>query len=286
MTKIAMVIVNYNDAKTTKKLLENIKDYSRLSLIIIVDNHSTDDSLKQLKQYENKKIKIVESKENKGYAAGLNIGAKYALEKLKECHIIFSNSDIIIHDEKDLEKLGKDLDTKEIAVVGPTIVENKSLNRGWKMPSITNEILQNLPWYGKHAKKKNLYQESHYQKELSFVDVVSGCIFAVDGKVLEEIGYFDENTFLYYEEQILSQKLKKQNQKVAVDNEVIVIHNHSVTINQNMNQIKKYKQLKESQRYFVKNYLQASRFQVFLLDMTKYGFLILLYIKNFLKGGR
>ena len=286
MTKIAMVIVNYNDAITTKTLLENIKDYSCLSLIVVVDNNSTDTSVKELKKLETKKIKIVEAKENKGYAAGLNIGAKYAIEKLKECHIIFSNSDIIIRDEKDLEKLGKDLESKEIAVVGPTIVENKALNRGWKMPSISNEILQNLPWYGKHVKKKNLYKENHYQKELSFVDVVSGCIFAVDGKVLKEIGYFDENTFLYYEEQILSKKLKQENQKVVVDNEVIVIHNHSVTINQNMNQIKKYKQLKESQRYFVKNYLQANRIQLFLLDVTKCGFLILLHIKSFLKGGR
>ena len=53
-----------------------------------------------------------------------------------------------------------------------------------------------------------------------------------------------------------------------------------------MNQIKKYKQLKESQRYFVKNYLQANRIQLFLLDVTKCGFLILLHIKSFLKGGR
>ena len=49
MKKLGMVIINYNDYETTEILLNNIKEYDSLDSIVIVDNHSTDDSYKLLK---------------------------------------------------------------------------------------------------------------------------------------------------------------------------------------------------------------------------------------------
>ena len=46
------MIINYNDAKTTEKLLNNVKDYKSISKIIVVDNHSSDDSYQVLKKWE------------------------------------------------------------------------------------------------------------------------------------------------------------------------------------------------------------------------------------------
>ena len=109
MKKLGFVIVNYNDANTTIRLLNQIKDYKNIDQIIVVDNNSTDDSVKKLKKLKSKKIKIIENKENKGYASGLNTGAKYLIQTLGECNIIFSNSDIIIKNEKDLDTLSSDI---------------------------------------------------------------------------------------------------------------------------------------------------------------------------------
>ena len=53
-----MVIVNYNDYKTTKRLLDNVKNYKILKEIVVVDNKSTDDSLENLQRLKNKKITI------------------------------------------------------------------------------------------------------------------------------------------------------------------------------------------------------------------------------------
>ena len=75
--KNGIVILNYNDSENTMLMLDDIKNYKILSAIIVVDNHSTDDSFKKLKKYENSKIKIIEAPENKGYAAGNNFGIKY-----------------------------------------------------------------------------------------------------------------------------------------------------------------------------------------------------------------
>ena len=285
MTKLGMVILNYNDYKTTSVLLENVKDYKCLDLIVVVDNNSTDSSVMHLKKYENKKIVVLESNENKGVAAGYNIGARYLNEKLKKCNIIFSNSDIIINKEEDLEKLSSDIMRHSIAVVGPTIVENRKLNRGWMMPTIEDEIKFNLPFISRKYRKENLYDESHYNEELSIVGVVSGCFFCASGDVLKKIDYLDENTFLYYEEQILSKKLERIDMQVAVDNDVVIIHNHSVTIDKNVKRINKYKILKTSQRYFVKEYLLADEKELKRLDFTNKLSLILLYIRCFFKGG-
>ena len=285
MTKLGMVIINYNDYKTTSFLLDSIKDYKCLDLIVVVDNKSTDDSLKHLKKYENNKIKIIEAEENKGYAAGLNAGAKEVIKKLKNCNIIFSNSDVIINKEEDLEKLSKDIGKHSIAVVGPTIVENISLNRGWMLPTIKDEIKFNLPLVSRKYRKEILYDDEHYNEDLSIVGVVSGCFFCVSGKVLEEVDYFDEATFLYYEEQILSKKLEEKDYQVAVDNNVVIIHNHSVTIDKNINKVNKYKELKKSQRYFVKEYLQATEKELKWLDFTNKLSLVILYIRCFFKGG-
>ena len=80
--KIACVIVNYNDAKTTIALLKQICDYKSLNHIIIVDNCSTDNSYASLKQFETNNIIVLQAEKNKGYGAGNNFGIKYAKDIL------------------------------------------------------------------------------------------------------------------------------------------------------------------------------------------------------------
>ena len=281
MTKLGMVIINYNDYRLTKRLLDNIKDYKVLNLIVIVDNASTDNSYDRLKREENKKIVVIKAKENKGYATGLNLGAKYVIDKLGKCNIIFSNSDIIISSEEDLKRLNKDIGKHKIGLVGPTIVENKTLNRGWMMPTIKDEIRFNLPLVSRKYKKRILYDEEHYNEELSIVGVVSGCFFCIDGELLKKVKYFDEKTFLYYEEQILSKKLEKLDYQVAVDNNVVIVHDHSKTIDKNVGRIKKYNALKTSQQYFVEKYLKADKRELRLLKLTNKLSLVILYIRCF-----
>ena len=283
--KIGFIIINYNDYESTKKLLWNIKDYKCLDLIVVVDNNSTDDSfnkLKKLKTLSNKNIDFIKTNENGGYAKGLNFGARYALKKLKKANLIFSNSDIIVNSEDDIKKLSSDINNHGIGigVVGPTIVERDKLNRGWKMPSVNDEIKANLPLISRYFNKSRYYSDDYYKGHNSFVSVVSGSFFMVDGDLLKDIDFFDENTFLYYEENIFSKKIEKTHRKVAVDNDVRVIHNHSVTIDKNFKRVEKYKELKKSQRYFVSEYLDASGFQLFLLDATNKLSLFVLHIRN------
>lgn len=283
MKKLAIVIINYNDYETTKKLLNNIRDYKCLEKIVVVDNNSTDSSYEQLKMLENKKIVTLKNTKSKSYASGLNLGAKYLIKELKSCNIIFSNSDIIIEKEQDLIKLSQDTEKFNIGVVGPVIKEMNTLNRGWPLSTAKKEILYNLPLISRYFKKKyETYKESHYQEELAIVEVVSGCFFLVNSDLLKEVHFFDENTFLYYEEKIFAKKVEKTKYQLAVDTKVQIIHNHSVTIDKAESKISKYKILKESQRYYVKNYLKANFIEMLFLFITNKLSLIILYIRCFL----
>lgn len=282
--KTGFVIVNYNDYETTLKLMKNIQNYSILNQIVIVDNCSIDNSYQQLLKLQNDKIKVIKSEENKGYAAGLNVGAKYLIDKYQECNIIFSNADIVIDEEEDLKKILEILDSNETyGLVAPVIREHEGLNRGWKIPTPLQDAALNILWIHKYLRPKLLfYKDSEYHDE-TLVDAVSGCFFCMKSSCLKDVGYFDENTFLYYEENIISKKLQNKSYKVVLINKVSVFHNHAVTIDKNIHSIKKFKILKKSQLYFQKQYNHANPIELFLLVLTSKMSLFVLQIANYLR---
>ncbi len=277
--KNGIVIVNYNDYKTTKRLIDNIKDYKIFDKIVIVDNKSSDNSLKELKKLENKRIVVIDSGENKGYSYALNVGCKYLIDKYKECKIIVSNSDIIIQSENDIKDLFELVKGKNV-IVGPTIIEGNNLNRGWIVPKPMDDVAMNiLGLYKKYQKRHLMYQDSYYNKDISKVGTVSGCFFAISSKHLEEMGYFDENVFLYYEENIMGVKTRDLGKNIIVANNIDVIHDHAVSIDKSLKRIKKYDILKNSQYYFEKTYNHASKGELFLLKLTSKITRVILLIK-------
>lgn len=277
--KNGIVIVNYNDYKTTKRLIDNIKDYKIFDKIVIVDNKSSDNSLKELKKLENKRVVVIDSGENKGYSYALNVGCKYLIDKYRECKIIVSNSDIIIQSENDIKDLFELVKGKNV-IVGPTIIEGNNLNRGWIVPKPMDDVAMNiLGLYKKYQKRHLMYQDSYYNKDISKVGTVSGCFFAISSKHLEEMGYFDENVFLYYEENIMGVKTRDLGKNIIVANNIDVIHDHAVSIDKSLKRIKKYDILKNSQYYFEKTYNHASKGELFLLKLTSKITRIILLIK-------
>ena len=277
--KSGIVIVNYNDYESTIALINNIKDYKNINKIVVVDNSSTDDSYSKLSKLDIKKLKVIKSNKNNGYSSAINIGSKYLIDLYKECYIIVSNSDIIIKDEKEVDKILKGFNKSNIGVVAPNIIEKGTLNRGWKLPSPIIDSLLNIIFIHRYLRKIFInYNNKHYLKEFSKVEAVSGCFFIIDSIVLKKIDYLDENVFLYYEENILGNKLKKKKYNLLISNYASVIHNHSVSIDKSVNKINKYKILKKSQYYYHITYNKANIIERFLLKITNNLSMIILYI--------
>ena len=280
--KTAFLIVNYNDYETTLKLINNIKNYSCLDKILIVDNCSTDDSFNKLSECSNETVEVMQTSVNKGYSAGINAGCKRLKETLGDCYIIISNPDIIIEKEYDIKKLIESIDN-ETAIMAPIINEHGKLNRGWKIPTPLKDTLLNFAVIHKWLRPKLLFYKNNYYHDIASVEAVSGCFFVINSIDLEKVNYFDENVFLYYEENIIAKKLQTINKKIKINTNIYVMHNHSVTIDKNISRIRKYKVLKKSQMYFQKTYNKANIFERFLLFITNKLTLLLLYIRGIFK---
>lgn len=286
MSKVGIVILNYNDYKTTINYVNKIKDYKVLNHILVVDNKSSDNSYEKLDELKSNKVTVIQTEENKGYAAGNNYGINYLNKHYDVDYIIISNPDIIV-EEKDILRLKKDMDSNpDISIVSPVIHQLGELKRGWKLPTIKDEILLNINYFHRKVEKKLEYDESKYSGNLTKVDVVSGCFFMIRRDIASLVGNFDESTFLYYEENILAKKLKNINKKSFIDNNANATHDLSISVDKSFNSIKKYKILKASQKYFVKYYLNANIFDMILLGLTYYVSLGISYVLCFFRNLR
>lgn len=98
---ISIIIVNYNSRNLLKNCVKSIVnnlngvDYE----IIVVDNHSTDNSIDLCKEIEYNELKIVESNENLGFSRANNLGVKYSSGQI----LHFLNPDTEIDDKFSLE---------------------------------------------------------------------------------------------------------------------------------------------------------------------------------------
>lgn len=280
-----LLIINYNDYKNTKRLIENVINFKTINRVVVLDNCSTDDSFSKLKKLTND-FDLIKSKGNLGYSYAINYGIKYIIKKYIKANVFISNSDIIIPTEDSLILMLKEL-KGDIGVVGPVINEHGVLNRGWKMPSPFVDSMLNLVLIHNIIRKKYVfYKDDYYQDKISYVDVVSGCFFLTNTDVMKKINYLDEEVFLYYEENILATKLKQQKMHEVIVNDAFIIHDHAATIDNNIKRIKKFKILKKSQYYFQTKYNNANIFEKILLKLNKNISLIFYKVTGLFKGGK
>lgn len=280
-----LLIINYNDYKNTKRLIENVADFKTIDKVVVLDNCSNDDSYLKLEKLDYN-FDLVKSEDNLGYSYAINYGIKYIIKKYKKANVFVSNSDIIIPTEDSLTLMLKEL-KGNVGVVGPVVNEHGTLNRGWRMPSPLTDAMLNLILIHNLVRKKYIfYKDSYYQDKISYVDVVSGCFFLTNTDIFKKIDYLDEAVFLYYEENILSAKLKNVNMCEVIVNDAFIIHDHAATIDNNIKRIKKFKILKKSQYYFQTKYNNANLFEKFLLKFNKNISLFCYKVASLFKGGK
>lgn len=245
--KTGIIVLNYNDSLETVKFVNNIINYNVVKEVVVVDNGSTDESIKELKKLDNVKLIILNN--NRGYAAGNNAGLKYLYEQDCDNYII-SNPDIIINKRNLIDFIAHMNADSSYHLFGPTIEEHGAINNGWKQRTIEYDIHDNYPIINRLFKNRIKYRKSYYKGAITAVDCISGCFFGIKKEVIDKLGFLDEGTFLYYEEDILCAKAKAAGLLACVLNNVKVTHNHSVTIDKNINHYRKLKALKDSQMYY------------------------------------
>ena len=121
---IGIVILNYETWDATLKCIKSIEktENTESVRVYLIDNASSSDMPVALKQYINDHdVVYISSKENRGYAAGNNLGIRKALED--QCgYILISNNDIVYR-KKSIETMCEFLKEKHGGIVGPQVVD-------------------------------------------------------------------------------------------------------------------------------------------------------------------
>jgi GT2 family glycosyltransferase len=181
MDLVSVIIVNYNGKKWLQKCLDSLLNQTYTNFeIILVDNKSTDDSIKFLKtNYLDKRLKIIEHKENSGFSGGNNIG----IESAKGEYILLLNNDTWV-DSDFLEKIMTFYKNNKYDIVAP--YENDYEDTKHPQYSIQIDILGH-PMYDRQKNDKADFY-------LSGVSLLFRKDFYLETKGL------DNNFFMYFEE--------------------------------------------------------------------------------------
>lgn len=267
MKNIAIIILNYNTWELTIQLIKNIREIdsiSTISDIVVVDNASTNNSkneLGKLSSYYN--YKLIENDHNDGYAAGNNIGLRYAYSKGYQYAFVVNN-DIIFDDKDILTKLIKVFSQhQDIAVVSPDIhgPDGYLYNRDRVRPTVWDMTL------GAIAYKKKGRGEISKGQTWCYAYRPQGCCMLVDLNKLKEVDFLDEHTFLYCEEIILAERLLKKKYRCACCVETSVIHNHSYTVKKSLSKLKFIKINLDSFNYYLKEYRRLNILKRFVCNL-------------------
>ena len=125
MKKLSIIIPCFNESKTIGKILKKILNQKYIKKqIIIVDDNSSDNSLKIIKKYSKNIDKIILHKKNKGKGACIISAKKY----IKGDAVIIQDGDLE-YDPKDYKKLYDPIFKKQYKVVYGSRVLGKKFNR-------------------------------------------------------------------------------------------------------------------------------------------------------------
>jgi len=221
--KVAMIILVWNDYKNTKECLESLRKISYSNLeIIVVDNNSSDGSCIQL-QKEYKNIKFIFNDENLGYAGGNNRGIEYAISNGAD-FVFVMNNDVTIDSPSIIDRmLDSYRENPQLGILGPKLLQ-LSWSGGFYEVSYKSkyyDIIRKI-FLKKQFNKMNINNAA----TMEIRTVVSGCALMIKRDVIEKIGGFNEEFFMFVEENDLCLRAIKAGFIVGQSNldETIVRH--------------------------------------------------------------
>lgn len=206
--KISIIIPNYNGADLLRKNLPKVLAVVGDAEIIIVDDASTDGSLRVLDSFKSK-IKVIKNERNLGFSSAVNKAVKEARGEM----LILLNTDVV--PEKDfLSPLLSHFSDQNVFAVG---CMDKSTENG--------KII--LRGRGIGCWKRGFFV--HARGEVDKINTlwVSGGSGAFRRSIWEKLGGFDDlyNPF-YWEDIDLSYRALKSGYKILFEPKSTVIHEH------------------------------------------------------------
>lgn len=261
---VSIIIVTWHVRKILQKCLQSIYNLEKSVPfeIIIVDNNSQDGTDSMIKE-EFLKVKYIKLNKNHGFAKACNLGAKESKGK----YLLFLNPDTQWHQEILPQVLNFYNNTDKIGVLGVKLLNsNKTTQYSVRaLPTLYSQliILSKLHIIFKELISKYLCLNFNYNQNQK-VEQVSGAFFMINRNIYDQIGGFDENFFIWFEEVDFCQQVKKIGFHNYYFSEVSIIHHGEESFKQ-INNLKKQIIFNKSLSYYFKKNKSQIEYLIILL---------------------
>ena len=235
--KLSIIIINYNLSNEVKNCINSLIkvamgiDYE----IILIDNHSEDESIIEVFNDISKNVQIrmsfFRTERNLGFGNACNLAEKKAVGDW----LFFLNPDTIIRDNI-FPKIIAEINDNYIGkgILGLNVNSNKFIDfSAGFFPNYFLEIL-NIFLVGRHfeaifVKLKTLFSRSKKLK----VKWVMGAALLISKNLFEQVESFDPDYFLYFEEMDLCKKVSDKKLPITYLSSVKIHHIGSVSSKKN-----------------------------------------------------
>ena len=213
-TEITLIIVSFKSDKLISQNLEIIKKFPT----IIVDNSKSNSLNKLVNKFDN--INLIVPNKNLGYGKANNLGVSFA----RTPYILIINPDIVLN-EKSIEQLYNSFieNIKNVGVLGPSLYDSEMKRR-------TNGSIS----YIKKIKGKNINNSLNNLPEGNIsCDFLVGCCLFMQRSFFVKLGGFDNNYFMYFEDNDLCDRIIKDGKTVMEIPSAKIIHLENLSSKKN-----------------------------------------------------
>lgn len=272
---VGIILVNYRGAKDTVECIDSLfkMEYQNF-FIVVVDNHSGDDSLDLL--YERQKLDdffIIQMENNEGFSGGNNAGITYALKKGAE-YILLLNNDTLVESKCLTQLVRVHQETENCGISIGKIYYEKERNRLWyaggeinlKTGKVTQRGLGDIDDFKKAAREE--------------VTFATGCCMCIVASLFEEIGLLDEDYFLYQEDAEFCHRVLLGGKKIIYEPSAIIFHKVSASTSKdkNMSPTTQYYMVRNRYIFVKRNVAEGWR------RFYAYGYCLAIYLYYWLRG--
>lgn len=220
-SKVAIVILNWNGAQLLPEFLPSVVQHSRSESVevIVADNGSTDNSLSLLEE-QFPQVKILDLKQNYGFARGYN----EALKQIEADYFVILNSDVEVTEgwlDEPVRLMEQD---RTIAAVQPKILAFQQKTH-FEYAGAAGGFVDRFGFPFCRGRIFNEVEEDHGQyNQTTNIFWSSGACLFVRAKLYHELGGFDADFWAHMEEIDLCWRLKNKGYRIIFTPESTVYH--------------------------------------------------------------
>ncbi|NER13372.1 glycosyltransferase [Leptobacterium flavescens] len=276
--RFAIVILNWNGKQLLEQFLPSVIAHSEGADIYVADNASTDDSVAFIRE-QYPQVKIVQNKENGGYAKGYND----ALQHIDTDVYCLLNSDVEVT-EGWLDPINTAFESnRNIAIIQPKILDYKRKEYFEYAGAAGGFIdLFGYPFCRGRVFQSLEKDEGQYDDTIDIFWASGACLF-VRSIVFWELCGFDEEYFAHQEEIDFCWRVKNQDYKILYVGSSKVYHVGGATLS-NMNPQKTFLNFRNSLFSITKNLPKRKVFPILFARLVLDGIAGLRFILQFKFG--